>query len=33
MRLTGSYKDNPVLTTIVYILLGLFLGFGAGSML
>lgn len=33
MKITGNYKDNPILTTIFYIGFGLILGFGAGWML
>ena len=28
MNMTGNYKDNPILTSIVYIGFGLVLGFG-----
>lgn len=32
MKITGNYKDNPILTTTVYILLGLVLGAVMGWM-
>lgn len=32
MKLTGNYKDNPILTSIVYIGFGLVLGMVMGWM-